>query len=144
VESAQHNFLLNGFDLEAHTFLVADCFELLARYAAEGRRFDVVVLDPPSLARDRRQRRAAERAYVRLNRDALRCVTPGGVLASASCTAQISPTAFHQALAEAARQAGRRLLIVHDKGQAVDHPVAAHFPEGRYLKFVVGRVMSLV
>jgi 23S rRNA (cytosine1962-C5)-methyltransferase len=144
VAAAQRNFALNDLDPAAHTFLMADCFELLARYAAEGRRFDVVVLDPPSLAQDRRRRRSAERAYVRLNRDALRCVAPGGVLASASCTAQVSPAAFRQALAEAARQAGRRLLILHDEGQAVDHPVAAHFPEGRYLKFVVGRVLPLV
>jgi 23S rRNA (cytosine1962-C5)-methyltransferase len=56
----------------------------------------------------------------------------------------VSPPEFHQALAEAARQAGRRLLMLHDAGQPVDHPVAAHFPEARYLKFVVSRVLPLV
>ncbi len=141
VEVAQCNFHLNGFDPSAHTFLVQDCFVLLEQLAREGQRFDVVILDPPSFARERQSRHAAERAYVRLNRLALGCVRPGGLLASASCTSQVSPQAFRAALAEAARQAGRRLLIVYDAGQAIDHPVPAHFPEARYLKFVVSRVL---
>ena len=140
IEAAKRNLLLNDFDPSQHAFLVRDCFELLEQYAAEGRQFDVVVLDPPSFARDRQSRHAAERAYVRLNRLALGCVRPGGLLASASCTSQVSPDAFRGALAEAARRAGRRLLILHDAGQALDHPVPAHFPEARYLKFLVSRV----
>jgi 23S rRNA (cytosine1962-C5)-methyltransferase len=144
VEAAQRNFALNNLDRKQHTFLVQDCFELLDQYAAEGRRFDVVILDPPSLARDRASRHVAERAYVRLNRSAIRCVGPAGILASASCTSQVSPSAFRRALASAARQAGRRLLVLHDEGQPLDHPVPAHFPEARYLKFVVGRVLDLL
>jgi 23S rRNA (cytosine1962-C5)-methyltransferase len=144
VEAARRNFALNGLETAPHTFLTQDCFQLLDRYASEGRRFDVVVLDPPSLARDRGSRRAAQRAYVRLNQRAIQCVEPGGLLASASCTSQVSPQSFLEALAEAARRARRRFLILHQAGQPVDHPVAAHFPEGRYLKFVVGRVLPLV
>jgi 23S rRNA (cytosine1962-C5)-methyltransferase len=144
IEAAQRNFALNGFDPARHTFLAGDCFDLLQQFAAEGRCFDLVILDPPSFARDRGSRHVAERAYVRLNELALRCVEPGGLLASASCTSQVSPLAFREALAEAARRAGRQLLIVHEAGQAVDHPVAAHFPEGRYLKFFVGRVSNIV
>lgn len=141
IKAAQGNLALNNFDPRHHTFVVQDCFEFLEQTAAEGHRFDVVILDPPSFARDRSSRHAAERAYVRLNRLALGCVHPGGLVASASCTSQVSPQAFHQALAEAARQAGRRLLILHDAGHAPDHPVPAHFPEARYLKFVVSRVL---
>jgi len=143
IEAAQLNMTLNGFGPLHHTFLTEDCFQLLGRLAGEGRRFGVVILDPPSLAHDRHSRHAAVRAYVRLNRLALDCVEPGGLLASASCTSQVSPAEFHQALAEAARQAGRRLLILHDAGQPVDHPVPAHFPEARYLKFVLSRVLPL-
>jgi 23S rRNA (cytosine1962-C5)-methyltransferase len=71
---------------------------------------------------------------------ALRCVRAGGLLATASCTSQVGPEAFKEMLAAAGASAGRRMQIVHEAGQPLDHPVPAHFPEGRYLKFVVGRV----
>ena len=144
VEAAQRNFTLNGLDPGRHEFVTQDCFELLEELRAGGRRFDVVILDPPSFARDRKSRHAAERAYIRLNRLALGCVGPGGLLASASCTSQVSPKAFREALAEAARRADRRLVTLYEAGQAVDHPVPAHFPEARYLKFVVSRVMPVL
>jgi len=143
IDAARQNLILNGFDPRQHSFLVGDCFQVLEQFALEKRRFDVVILDPPSFAHDRASRHSAERAYVRLNRLALQCVQPGGILASASCTSQISPSTFRQALAEAARKANKRLQILHDAGQAVDHPVPAHFPEARYLKFVVSRVLPL-
>ena len=79
----------------------------------------------------------------RLNRLALQCIVPGGLLVSASCTSQVSPDMFRNLLAAAAAQAGCRLTLFHEAGQPVDHPVAAHFPEGRYLKFVIGRVTGL-
>jgi 23S rRNA (cytosine1962-C5)-methyltransferase len=140
IEAAKRNFVLNGFEPGDHAFMVQDSFDLLQRLAGEGRRFGIVVLDPPSFARERQSRHAAERAYVRLNELALGCVEDGGLLASASCTSQVSSQAFREALAEAARRASKRLLIVHQAGQPVDHPVPAHFPEARYLKFLVCRV----
>jgi 23S rRNA (cytosine1962-C5)-methyltransferase len=144
VDAARENFALNGLDPARHQFVAQDCFELLEQFSAEGRRFDVVIVDPPSFARDRKSRRAAERAYVRLNRLAAGCVRPGGLLASSSCTSQVSPQAFREALAEAARRADRRLITLHDAGQPVDHPVPAHFPEARYLKFILSRVMPVL
>ena len=71
---------------------------------------------------------------------ALRCVRPGGLLAAASCTNQVGPEVFKEMLAAAGGSAGRRLQVLHDAGQPLDHSVPVHFPEGRYLKFVVGRV----
>ena len=143
-EAAAANVALNGFDAARHGFVTGDCFDLLARYAEEGRRFDLVILDPPSFAKSKQSRFAAVRAYTRLNALALRCVAPGGLLASASCTSQVGPEPFKEMLAAAAASAGRRLQIVHEAGQPLDHPVPAHFPEGRYLKFVVGRVVDVV
>ena len=134
----RRNVELNGMDPERCENIVADCFDWLQRAAQQGRQFDVVILDPPSLAREKASRHAAARAYTRLNALALRCLRPGGVLASASCTSQVSPDLFREALATAAAQAGRRLLILHEAGHALDHPIPAHFPEARYLKFVLG------
>jgi 23S rRNA (cytosine1962-C5)-methyltransferase len=141
---AARNLQVNGYDPDAHPYLVTDCFDLLDEYAAQGRRYDLVILDPPSLARARTSRHAARRAYVRLNQAAMRCLPPGGLLATASCTSQVSPRSFREALGEAAVRAEVRLLILHEAGHAIDHPVAAHFPEGRYLKFLLGQVQERV
>ena len=119
--------------------MAADCFAWLGQCAQQGARFDLIILDPPSLARDKSSRHAAVRAYTRLNRLALRCLEPGGILVSSSCTSQVSPEVFREVLAEAAAQARVRLSLVHEAGQPLDHPVAAHLPEARYLKFVIAR-----
>jgi 23S rRNA (cytosine1962-C5)-methyltransferase len=139
-EAADANIALNGLDAARHHFATGDCFDLLARYVEEGRHFDLVILDPPSFAKSKRNRYAALRAYTRLNALGMRCVSPGGLLATASCTSQIGPEAFKELLAAAGASVGRRLQIFHEAGQPIDHPAPAHFPEGRYLKFVVGRV----
>jgi 23S rRNA (cytosine1962-C5)-methyltransferase len=97
-------------------------------------------VDPPSFARSRGQLPQALKAYRRLNALAMRCLTPGGLLAASSCTAQVSPDAFRATLADAAADAKRRFILLHDAGQPLDHPVAAHFPEARYLKFMLGQV----
>ncbi len=136
-DAAAANFALNGFDPQHYAFVVADCFEYLARLAQEGQAFDLVILDPPSFAHTKKHLHAALRGYTRLHQLALRCVRPGGLLAAASCTSYVTPDLFRQALADAATSVGRRLLIVHEAGQPLDHPVPVHFPEGRYLKFVL-------
>ena len=138
---AQTNFARNGFDPADHRFEVADVFEYLPALAEAGRQFDLVVLDPPALARSRQSQHAALRAYTRLNALGMRVVKPGGILVTSSCTAQVGPEAFRETLAQAGAQAARRLLILHEAGQPLDHPVPAHFPEGRYLKFILGQVM---
>lgn len=140
-ESAATNLSLSGLDTERHEFVTADCFELLEAYGKQRRSFDLVILDPPSFARNKQSRFAAIRAYTRLNALALRCVKPGGLLASASCTSQVGPEAFKELLAVAGAQAKRRLQIIHEAGQPLDHPVPPQFPEGRYLKFVVMRAL---
>jgi len=131
---------LNSLDQQRHTFITQDCFDLLDRYVQERQTFDLVILDPPSFAKSKQNRFAALRAYTKLNALALRCVAPGGLLVTASCTSQISPEAFREMLAAAGGSCDRRIQIIHEAGQPLDHPVPAQFPEGRYLKFVVGRV----
>lgn len=141
---ADRNFRLNGLDPAPHEFLVGDCFSWLEGCAQGAQRYGLVILDPPSLAREKASRYTALRAYTRLNRLALGCLEPGGLLASASCTSQVSPEMFREALAAAAAQAGVRLTILHEAGHALDHPVPAHFPEARYLKFVLAKVGAIV
>jgi 23S rRNA (cytosine1962-C5)-methyltransferase len=101
---------------------------------------DLVVLDPPSLARSKGQRHGAIRTFRRLNAAIMARLPDGGLLATASCTAQVSPSDFRGALAGAALDAGVRAQVLHEAGHALDHPVPLHFPEGRYLTFVLLRV----
>ncbi|HMQ33500.1 MAG TPA: class I SAM-dependent methyltransferase, partial [Chloroflexaceae bacterium] len=140
-EAAAANLALNRLDRGRHSFVTEDCFALLDAYAKGSRRFQMVILDPPSFARQKSGLHAAARAYTRLNSLALRCLEPGGLLVSASCTSQIGPEQFRGILAEAAAQSQTRLQVVHEAGQPADHPVPAGFPEGRYLKFVVARAL---
>ncbi len=141
--AARDNFALNGLPEDRHVAVTEDAFAFLERARAEGRRFDLVITDPPSFARSRSQQRAALRSYVRLHAAALGVVAPSGLYAAASCTAQVSPAEFRATLAEGAARARCRLQLVHEAGQPLDHPVAAQHPEGRYLKFVVGRAVAI-
>lgn len=137
---AEQNFMLNGLMNEHQRFLARDCFDFLSRTIQRGETYDLVILDPPSFARSKKNIHAATRAYVKLNALAIQCVAKGGLLASASCTSQLSPANFRLMLGEAAAQTDQQLRIIHEAGQALDHPVPAHFTEGRYLKFVLARV----
>uniref|UniRef100_B8HUZ1 Putative SAM-dependent methyltransferase n=1 Tax=Cyanothece sp. (strain PCC 7425 / ATCC 29141) TaxID=395961 RepID=B8HUZ1_CYAP4 len=139
-EAATTNIKLNGLDPNRHTFVTADCFEVLNRYVQQGQTFDLIILDPPSFAKSKQNRYAAVRAYTKLNALALKCLVPNGLLVTASCTSQVSPEAFREMLAAAGGMNDRHLQIIHEAGQPLDHPVPAAFPEGRYLKFVVARV----
>lgn len=141
LEAAEENVRLNGCAGE-HSSMAADIFASLPVWAEAGPTHDLVVLDPPSLANASSQRRRAQRAYLKLNRDAFRLVKPGGFLVSASCTAQVAPDVFRETVAEAARAAGVRAQVVAENGHAHDHPVPLSFPEGRYLKCLVVRVLA--
>jgi 23S rRNA (cytosine1962-C5)-methyltransferase len=140
---AAENFRLNGLDPDAHEFVVADVFDFLESLRVSKRRFDIVICDPPSFAHSKEQLPQALKAYARLNAMGMRVTEPGGLYAAASCTSQVSPDAFREVLADSARQAGRRFQIIHDAGHPLDHPIMAQHLEGRYLKFILGRVESI-
>lgn len=144
IAAARENFRENGLSAERHEAVVADVFAYLEAARREGKRFDLIVCDPPSFASSQSKQYAALRAYARLNALGLSLVEPGGWYAAASCTAQVSPEAFRHTLAQAAERACSRLQIIHDVGQPADHPIFIGHPEGRYLKFVVARVLPAV
>jgi len=142
LERARDNFKLNGLDPNNHAFTKMDCFEYLSEAVKGAQRFNAVVCDPPSLARNRAQLDQALKAYLRVNTLGLRLVLDGGFYAAASCTAQVSPEAFRHMLIQAVSRAQKRAQIVHEAGHAFDHPIAVGHTEGRYLKFVILRVFG--
>ena len=141
--AARANFELNGLDPDQHEFLSEDVFEFLERTRQAGTTYDVVICDPPSFANSREQQKNALRAYVSVNSAGLRVLEPSGIYAAASCTAQVSVETFRGLIAESAVNAKRRFQIFHDAAHAPDHPIFAGHPEGRYLKFLVGRALPV-
>ena len=136
---ARENFRANGLDPADHAFAAEDAFEVLARYKREGRRFDLVVCDPPAFAKSQKAVEAALAGYASLNRAALAVLAPGGLLVTASCSARVSAEEFFDAVKEAAFKARVDLQLVEERRQPPDHPVSPQFKEGRYLKCLVYR-----
>lgn len=138
IELAKQNAKLNRADVR---FVQSDLFPWLRDLIQKSdQRFDVVVLDPAKLTRDRDDVEGALRKYTDMNRLALQVVAPGGVFLTCSCTGLVSEPDFLEMLRRAAWQAGRTVQIFKITGAAADHPFLAHVQEGRYLKAVFGRV----
>jgi 23S rRNA (cytosine1962-C5)-methyltransferase len=113
---------------------------VLRNYQREGRRFDVIVLDPPKFAENKSQVMKAARAYKDLALQAARLVTPGGLLVNFSCSGAIDLNLFQKITADALLDAGRSAGIIRYLHQPADHPVALHFPESQYLKGLVSLI----
>lgn len=119
----------------------ADLFAWLRDVAVtNGERFDVVVLDPAKLTRDRDEVIPALKKYLDMNKLAMAAVKPGGILLTCSCTGLVDEPSFLDSIRRAAFYAGRRVQILKVAGAGADHPWMAHVPESRYLKAVFCRV----
>jgi 23S rRNA (cytosine1962-C5)-methyltransferase len=135
LSQAEANRIANG--LANIHFREADVFELLAGYAAAGRRFSTIVLDPPAFAKSRGALDGAVRGYKEINLRALKLLEPGGVLVTCSCSHHLSEAMFLELLAEASLDAGRPLRILERRTQAQDHPILLTVPETHYLKCLI-------
>jgi 23S rRNA (cytosine1962-C5)-methyltransferase len=122
------------------TFTQADIFAWLRDVLPSGNRFDVVVLDPAKMTRDRDAVDQALKKYLDMNRLALQAVAPGGIFLTCSCTGLVSEETFLDTVRRAAWQAGRTVQVFKVAGAGGDHPFLAHVQEGRYLKAVFCRV----
>ncbi|MDB4969477.1 MAG: m5C1962 methyltransferase RlmI [Myxococcales bacterium] len=136
---ARINFTLNGLDPTRHGFDAEDAFDWLERAHAAGRRFGLVITDPPSFAPSQKVLQKALTAYRDLHARALAVVDEGGVLAAASCSSHVTMDAFVGTLRDASDKCRRPLRLLEVRGQPADHPTPPAFAEGRYLKFVLAR-----
>lgn len=143
LEIAKGNAKLNG--LQGKTmprFVQADIFPWLRDAQTNGERFDVVILDPAKMTRDREQVIPALKKYLDMNKAALGVVKPGGLFATFSCTGLVSEEQFLDMLRRAAFYAGRTVQVLKVAGAGSDHPWLAHVQESRYLKAVFCRVLD--
>jgi 23S rRNA (cytosine1962-C5)-methyltransferase len=112
----------------------ADVFEALKALLAQGRRFDLIVLDPPKFAPSAHHVERAARAYKEINLKALRLLAPGGLLFTFSCSGAIDVDLFQKIVAGAVIDAGVDAQLLRRLQAGEDHPMLMTHPEGEYLK----------
>jgi 23S rRNA (cytosine1962-C5)-methyltransferase len=140
VEAARRNQQLNS--IPNATFREGNTFDLLKEYDDAGRRFQMVILDPPAFAKNRDAIPAARRGYKEINLRALKLLRPGGYLVTCSCSYHITEPLFLQLLAEAANDAHKNIVVVERRTQAQDHPILLTMPETHYLKCLMVKVLE--
>jgi 23S rRNA (cytosine1962-C5)-methyltransferase len=131
LEMAVQNAKLNTFSGTHHT-VVGDAFEVLHRYIHEQKRFDVVVIDPPSLAKSKKEIPLARKKYAQLAQLGEKLTARGGILMLASCSSRIPAEDFFGINETVLKSQPRRFKQYKKTRHDIDHPVS--FPEGAYLK----------
>ncbi|MEN8820403.1 MAG: class I SAM-dependent rRNA methyltransferase [Abyssibacter sp.] len=131
LEQAQANASRNDVTIDVRA---GDARQSLEALAADKARFDLVVVDPPALIKRKKDVAAGTRHYQQLNRLAMELLAPNGLLLAASCSHHLTADAMRGALRKAAAESGRRMMVLAQRGAALDHPVHAAIPETEYLK----------
>ena len=139
LELAEQHLALNGLANSGGELLKGDAFAFLKECDTS---FDLIVLDPPSLAHRRSDVSAATGGYKFLNLHAFKHMKRGGFLLTFSCSQHLSIDLFQKVVFGAAVDAGRKVSIFKRLGQPIDHPVSLHHPEGEYLKGLLLRVLD--
>ncbi|HJH05144.1 MAG TPA: class I SAM-dependent methyltransferase [Victivallis vadensis] len=140
LKQAAHNLEMNKIKPERYENRTADVFTELRKLVEEGRRFDLVILDPPKFIESQKALVRGCRAYQDIARLGYRLLNPGGLLFNFSCSGLMTPELFQKITADAALDAGVRARLVRHLEQAPDHPVSLAVPEGFYLKGLVTRI----
>ena len=140
VDMVNHNIELNnaGNVMKA---VCADVFDLLKQYESEGRKFDVIILDPPAFTKSAKMIEKAYGGYKEINLRALRLLNEGGILVTCSCSYFMETHMFCDMLMHAAMDSHKRIQILEKRGAGPDHPVLLGYPKSEYLKCVVCRVL---
>jgi 23S rRNA (cytosine1962-C5)-methyltransferase len=117
-----------------------DTFDALEQLCETKEKYDIVVVDPPAFIKRKKDRRAGEKGYGKLNQLAMRLVQRNGLLVTASCSMHLARESFIEILGTHARHLDMQLLILEQGGQGPDHPVHPAIPETEYLKTIFGLV----
>ncbi len=139
VDLINSNIKLNGAE-KVVSALCVDVFDALKQYEAEGKRFDVIILDPPAFTKSAKMIQKAYSGYKEINLRAMRILNQGGILVTCSCSHFFDETNFYSMLASAAADSHRRVQILSKGGAAPDHPVLLGYPKSEYLKRAICKV----
>ncbi|MEP6508984.1 MAG: class I SAM-dependent rRNA methyltransferase [Gemmatimonadales bacterium] len=140
LERAKQNAKLNG--IENIDFVETNAFDYLRDRERDQTTFDMIVLDPPAFAKTRGSLPAALRGYKDINLRAMRLLSPGGILYTASCSFHLGRDLFMEMLEAAAADSGRRIMLREIRGQSIDHPEILTVPETGYIKGALLQAMD--
>lgn len=137
---ARNHAVLNKVD-DRCVYRSADAFEEMRKLERAGRRYDLVLLDPPAFARSKQAVPRALAGYKDLNLLGMRLTKPEGFLATSSCSHHVTEQELWTGIRLAARDAKRQVRLLEQRGQARDHPILATMPETRYLKYFLLQIL---
>ncbi len=136
VKRAQQNAELNQL-ADVCKFQKSDVFDFLK---STDKKYDVVILDPPSFTKSKKNIITAKHGYKQINSNAIRLLNSGGILATASCSHHIDEALFMEVIIKSAKEAGKKIRLLEWRGASPDHPVLPAMPETKYLKFGIFEV----
>lgn len=142
VDLVHRNAELNGLQDKVGT-MQGDAFEALKQLKAEGEQFDVIIVDPPAFIKRRKDVKAGELAYRRINEMAMRLLSKDGILVACSCSMHLQRDSMMDALRAGSRHIERTLQVIEQGHQGPDHPILPAIPETEYIKAMTARVIRV-
>ena len=133
LDLARKNASLNSVS-EKINFMNGDVFLILKKMLDSGEKFDIIILDPPSFAKDKRSVAPASKGYKELNTLAIELLSEGGILGTFSCSHNMPNDIFSKIIKDSAASAGRNFSVIKRCHQDKDHPFTKTIPETEYLK----------
>lgn len=138
LNAVKRNAELNGLKIET---IKADVAEYLSKAVERNEKWDMIILDPPAFAKNRKSVPKAKAAYAKINRLAMKMLNPNGYLIASSCSHHVFEDVFKDAIYRESCKLGKQLKQVYRGGQSPDHPILLSLPETQYLKFFVFQVV---
>lgn len=139
LKSAKENASLNGFS--NMSFIEADVPDFLASEISNNNKYDIIVLDPPAFAKNKKSVPTAKAGYTKINKLALQLINTGDYLVTSSCSQHIREELFLETIQKAGKSSGKELVMIYRGMQSPDHPILLSMPETQYLKFFVFKVV---
>ena len=139
---AAENAKLNGLEDRVH-FISANAFDLLSEQSRQGKKYDVIILDPPAFTKTKSAVDSAMRGYKEINLRAMKMIEPGGYLITCSCSQHVLPEMFREMVLDASKDAKVLLRLVEFRTQGKDHPILPYARETQYLKCGIYQVFPM-
>ena len=140
IKNAESNFMLNGFKCDAD-FVKSDVFDFLENCISQNKKYDIVIVDPPAFAKNKKSLSSAIKGYEKLNRLAMAATAENGLLFSSSCSYHLKEEAFMEVIRNASIKAGKNIQLFHFNNASLDHPSLPAMEETVYLKFAGIRII---